>query len=198
MEMDIRNGQPVGAFAWSLGSGLPRMSTILSTDPDEVMLGHALAARVAEVTRLTAEAAVATGLVELSSPRLAKPIFDVLNLTSRAIARFLITGQGTTERERNFISRLGVIGACYGVSVATMTRPYLLWRDTSLRILSEEVNRLGIGEAVSEVARKIIKSCADTGILRTVRAYDYQIRVVSRTGGSHVTGNRVADMSIGR
>ncbi|HEV2028004.1 MAG TPA: hypothetical protein VGS16_05650 [Candidatus Dormibacteraeota bacterium] len=182
--MELRKGQPLGAFAlfaWSPGSRSPRLPTTLLVDPDEVILGRALAARVADATRMTAAAAIAKGLVELGSPRFAKPIQDVHYLTSRVIARFLITGEGTTEQERNFISRLGVIGACYGMSIATLTRSYLVWRDTNLRILSEEVNRLGIGQAVAEMARKIIKSSADTGILRTVRAYDYQIQLATRS-----------------
>lgn len=182
MVTEIQRGLPVGAFPWSPASRSPRVPAAFPTDPDEVKLGHALAARVTEATRSTAEAAVATGLVELNSPRFARPIHDVHTLTSRAIARFLITGEGTTERERNFISRLGVIGACYGMSVTTMTRSYMLWRDTNLRILNEEVTRLGIGQAVSSAVRKIIKSSADTGILRMVRAYDYQMRVVKRAG----------------
>ncbi|HVS48770.1 MAG TPA: hypothetical protein VHJ99_07710 [Candidatus Dormibacteraeota bacterium] len=182
MITETRRGVPGGAFPWSPGSRSPRVPTAFPSDPDEVTLGRALAARVSEATRITAEAAVATGLVELSSPRFARSIHDVHTLTSRAIARFLITGEGTTERERNFISRLGVIGACYGMSVATMTRSYLLWRDTNLRILNEEASRLGIGQAVSTVVRKIIQSSADTGILRMVRAYDDQMRIVRRAG----------------
>ena len=97
---------------------------------------------------MTAAAAVEKGLVDVGSPRFAKPIQDVHYLTSRVIARFLITGEGTTEKERNFIGRVGVMGAWYGLSIATLTRSYLLWRDTNLRILNEEVDRLGIGQAV--------------------------------------------------
>ena len=178
MALELRRGQPVAPFAlfaWSPGSRSPQLPTTPVVDPDEVILGRALAARVADATRMTAAAAIAKGLIELSLPRFAKPIQDVHYLTSRAIARFLITGEGTTEQERNFISRLGVIGAINGMSVATLTRSYLFWRDTNLRILSEEVNRLGIGQAVADMARKVIKSSADTGILRMVRAYEYQI-----------------------
>lgn len=184
MAMELRKGQAVGAFAlfaWSPGSRSARLPAIVPVDPDEVVLGRALAARVAEATHMTAAAAIAKGLVELSSPRFAKPIQEVHYMTSRVIARFLITGEGTTEQERNFIGRLGVIGACYGMSIATLTRSYLLWRDTNLRILSEEVYRLGIGQAVADMARKIIKSSADTGILRMVRAYDYQMHLTNQS-----------------
>lgn len=121
---------------------------------------------------MTAEAATAAGLFELTSRHLSKQIRDVHNLTTRAIARFLITGQGTTETERKFIGRLGFMAAQYGLSISSLTRSYSLWRDTNLRIVNEEVKRLRIAVSVSEQARSIIRSSARTGILRVALAYD--------------------------
>ena len=120
---------------------------------------------------MTAEAATAAGLFELTSRHLAKQIRDVHNLTTRAIARFLITGQGTTVTERNFIASLGVMAAQQGLSISSLTRSYILWRDTNLRVLNEEVKRLCTAVAVSEQARSIIRSSARTGILRVAIAY---------------------------
>jgi hypothetical protein len=150
----------------------PRAPASFCLDPDQVALGRALAARVIEVTRVTAEAMQAAGLAELATQRFAKPIHDVHALTTRAIARFLVTGQGTTETERNFVARLGFLGARNGLSLTTLTRSYLVWRDTNLRILNEEICRLRIASAVSDLARMIIRSSADTGVLRMTRAYD--------------------------
>jgi hypothetical protein len=171
-----RKAAPAGAVRWARGFRLARPPGF-AADPAQVRLGEALAARVIEASKLTASAAAATGLVELMSPRLARQIRDVNTLTSRAIARFLISGQGTTEAERNFISRVGMIAARYGVSIGTLSRSYVLWRDTNLRVLNEEVNRLAIGQAVSNIARKIIRSSAETGLERMARAYDYQLRL---------------------
>jgi hypothetical protein len=152
---------------------LPRTEAV-AADPAQVRLGEALAARVTEVTRLTVATAVDCGLIDLRSPRFAKQIRDVHTLTSRAIARFLITGQGTTEAERNFISRIGIFAARYGLSLTTLSRSYAVWRDANLRVMNEEVNRLGIGQAVECVARNIIWSSAETGLRRMARAYEYQ------------------------
>ncbi|MEA2657121.1 MAG: hypothetical protein QOI23_2486 [Chloroflexota bacterium] len=127
---------------------------------------------------MIAEAAAAAGLSELASRRFAKPIRHVHNLASRGVANFLITGQGSTEKERNFIGRLGVMAALHGLSVATLTRSYLLWRDINLLVLDEEVCRLGTAMAFSDEARSIIRSSADTGIVRMARAYDFQMHVV--------------------
>jgi signal transduction histidine kinase len=158
---------------------LPRATETFFADPDQkVVLGRALAGRVTDATRMIAEAAAEAGLSELASRRFAKPIRHVHNLITRGVANFLITGQGSTEKERNFIGRLGVMAALHGLSVATLTRSYLLWRDTNLRVLNEEVSRLGTAMAFSDEARTIIRSSADTGIVRMARAYDYQMHVV--------------------
>jgi signal transduction histidine kinase len=129
---------------------------------------------------MTADAAAAAGLSELASRRFAKPIRHIHNLASRSVARFLITGQTTSEKERNFIGRLGVMAALYGLPVATMTRSYLLWRDSNLTVLNEEVRRLGTAPPVAAEVRVIIRSAADTGIVRMARAYDYQMHLVGR------------------
>lgn len=173
MIIEARRGLPASPFAFRRTSLSP-WAPAFSADPDLGVLGNALSARVAEATRMTAAAQVSAGLLVFASQQFARPFHDVHYLTSRAIARFLITGQGTTERERNFIGRVGMMGARYGLSVATLTRSYFLWRDTNLRILNEEVDRLGIGQAVAHVARKIISSSAESGIKRMVRAYDLQ------------------------
>jgi hypothetical protein len=176
---EARRGLPPAAIVRGRGFGLP-LPPRTAADPAQVRLGQALAARVTEITRLTAGAAAATGLIELTSPRFARQIRDVNALTSRAIARFLISGQGTTETERNFISRVGIIAARYGLSLAVLARSYALWRDTNLRVLNEEVTRLRVGYAVSSVARKIITSSAHTGLQRMTRAYEYEIHVAGR------------------
>jgi len=174
VDTEIRRAMPVGAFAWGQMSRLPR-APVINADPAQVRLGQALAARVTEVTRLTVAAAVAAGVIELSSPGFARQIRDVHTLTSRAIARFLVTGQGTTEVERNFISRVGIFAARYGLSLSTLSRCYVVWRDANLRVVNEEVTRLAIGQAVAGVARSIIRSSADSGLRRMARAYEYQL-----------------------
>ena len=168
----MQRGPVVGVLAWSRTSVSPRAPASFCADPSQIALGHALAARVIEATRLTAEATLAAGLLELATSRFAKPIHDVHALTIRAIARFLVTGQGTTETERNFIGRLGFTAARYGVSLTMLTQSYVLWRDTNLRVLNEEITRLRVGVEVSDLARRMISSSADTGILRMARAYE--------------------------
>jgi hypothetical protein len=198
MIMEIRRGAPAGVFAWNLTARSPGAPATFSTNPDQVALGRALTSRVTAATRMTAEAVAAAGLLELASHRFAKLVHDVHNLTTRAIARFLVTGQGTNETERSFLGRLGVMGAAHGLSSATLSRSYFLWRDSNLKVLNEEATRLGTDLAVAEVARMIIRSSADTGILRIARAYDDQMQLVLainatpialHNGQAHVKGH---------
>jgi hypothetical protein len=135
-------------------------------------LGRALAARVIEATRMTDQAAAAEGLFNSGSQRLTKHIHDVHSLTTRAIARFMITGQGTTQIERNFIARLGEVASQCGLSLFTLTRHHILWRDTNLVVLNQEIRRLGTSFAVAHEARMIVSSMAKTGIERLALAYD--------------------------
>ena len=177
--MQIRRGIPAGALARVLISKSPGAPARFTAAPGQIALGRALASRVTVTTRLTADAAAAAGLIELASRRFARPMHDVHNLMTRAIARFLMTGQGTTEVERDFIGRLGVMAARYGLSLTTLTRSYFLWRETNLRVLNEEINRLGIAPAISDLARMIIRSSADTGIIRMAQAFDNQVEISS-------------------
>lgn len=183
MILNIQRGRSAAGFASSrISTSRRRAAAFLDATDHKVALGLALAARFAEATRMTAEAAAGAGLSELGSRHFAKPVRHVHNLSTRGIARYLITGQGNTEKERNFIGRLGVMAALYGLSVAALTRSYLLWRDTNLRVLTDEAVRLGTPSAVTDEARAVIRSSTDTGIVRMARAYDYQMHVKGRRG----------------
>src|SRR3979409_1064848 len=123
----------------SAKQGSPRVVHAAIDDADQkAQLGRALASRSIEATGMTAAAAADAGLSELASRRFAKPIRHIHNLATRSVARYLMTGQTSSEKERNFIGRLGVMAALYGMPVATMTRSYLLWRDSNLIVLDQE------------------------------------------------------------
>ena len=69
------------------------------------------------------------------------------------------------------------MAAVLGLSVATLNQSYLLWRDSNLRVLNEEVRRLGTSLAVYDKARRLYRSTAETGIKRMVQAYDDQMQL---------------------
>ena len=80
-------------------------------------LGQALASRVSDVTHLTEAMASKANLTELTSRRFTKPLRHIRNLSTRLYAEWLTNGSVMTAKQRDFISRLGVMAAVDGLSV---------------------------------------------------------------------------------
>jgi signal transduction histidine kinase len=139
-------------------------------------LGNALAARQGDVTRLTDQAVVAANLAELGSPRFVKPLRHIRNLSTRLYAQWLMGGAAITPKQRDFISRLGIMAAVDGLSVAEVTRSYLFYRDSCLSVLDEEASRLKTPGQVVDEARLVVRAANDSAIVRMTRAYDTQIQ----------------------
>src|SRR4029077_13291435 len=130
-------------------------SSITPKDPDveaRLMLGQALAARVGDVTHLTEAMAAQANLTELTSRRFTKPLRHIRNLSTRSYAAWLTNGSIMTAKQRDFISRLGVMAAVDGLSVGEMTRSYLFFRDATLRVLDQEIARLDTPGALAAEA----------------------------------------------
>src|SRR4029077_8654096 len=116
------------------------------------MLGLALAARVSDVTHLTEAMATEANLTELTSRRFPKPLRHIRNLSTRLYAEWLTDGSFMTAKQRDFISRLGVMAAVAGLSVGELTRSYLYFRDATLRVLDQEIARLDTPGALAAEA----------------------------------------------
>jgi len=157
----------------------PPPSRITSGDLDleaRFKLGQALAARVSDVTHLTEAMATKADLTELTSRRFTKPLRHIRNLSTRLYAEWLTNGSVMTAKQRDFISRLGVMAAVEGLSVGELTRSYLFFRDATLRVLNEEIARLGTSAAVATEARAVVRATNDSAIVRMARAYDARMQ----------------------
>ncbi|HVC77141.1 MAG TPA: histidine kinase dimerization/phospho-acceptor domain-containing protein [Candidatus Micrarchaeaceae archaeon] len=139
-------------------------------------LGQALATRVSDVTHLTEAMAAKANLTELTSRRFTKPLRHIRNLSTRLYAEWLTNGSVMTPKQRDFISRLGVMAAVDGLSVGELTRSYLLFRDATLRVLDQEIARLGTPTAVVTEARSVVRATNDSAIVRMARAYDARMQ----------------------
>ncbi len=139
-------------------------------------LGQALASRVSDVTHLTEAMAAKANLNELTSRRFTKPLRHVRNLSTRLYAEWLTNGSVMTPKQRDFISRLGVMAAVDGLSVGELTRSYLFFRDATLRVLDQEIVRLGTPAAVATEARSVVRATNDSAIVRMARAYDARMQ----------------------
>jgi signal transduction histidine kinase len=157
----------------------PSASGITSRDLDveaRFRLGQALASRVSDITHLTEAMAAKANLTELTSRRFTKPLRHIRNLSTRLYAEWLTNGSVMTAKQRDFISRLGVMAAVDGLSVGELTRSYLFFRDATLRVLGQEIARLGTPAAVATEARSVVRATNDSAIVRMARAYDARIQ----------------------
>src|SRR5580700_3918376 len=139
-------------------------------------LGQALATRVSDVTHLTEAMAAKANLTELTSRRFTKPLRHIRNLSTRLYAEWLTNGSVMTVKQRDFISRLGVMAAVDGLSVGELTRSYLYFRDATLRVLDQEIARLGTPAAIAAEARSVVRATNDSAIVRMARAYDARMQ----------------------
>ena len=135
-----------------------------------------MAARVGDVTRLTEAMAAKANLTELTSHRFTKPLRHIRNLSTRLYAEWLMNGSIMTAKQRDFISRLGLMAAVDGISVGELTRSYLFFRDATLRVLDQEVARLGTPASVVSEARSVVRSTSDSAVVRMARAYDTRMQ----------------------
>ena len=157
----------------------PDNSGLTSRDPEveaRFRLGQALAARVDDVTHLTEEMAAKANLTELTSRRFTKPLRHIRNLSTRLYAEWLTNGSVMSAKQRDFISRLGVMAAVDGLSVGELTRSYLYFRDATLGVLNQEIARLGTPPAVAAEARSVVRATNDSAIVRMARAYDARMQ----------------------
>ena len=139
-------------------------------------LGQALATRVSDVTHLTEAMAAKANLTELTSRRFTKPLRHIRNLSTRLYAEWLTNGSVMTAKQRDFISRLGVMAAVDGLSVGELTRSYLFFRDATLRVLDQEIARLSTPAAVVTEARSVVRATNDSAIVRMAQAYDARMQ----------------------
>ena len=147
-------------------SGVPR---------DRAALGRAFAARVRDCTHLIEELEAAAGIQDRSE-HLAARRRRTRTMGSRMVARWLITGLPSSLAEVTYVSELGQLAVGEGIPITDMTRSYMMWRDANLRVMSEEIARLGTPPEIAELALWTIRVSSDRSIVRMSRAFDVQTR----------------------
>src|ERR1700716_3644314 len=116
---------------------------------------------------------------DLRIPEVGTPDFRARRSASQLLgfqlfARWLRTGEISTREERTWIGELGEAGARHGVSIASMTRGYLVFRDATLELINEEAARLGTPLDVLESIRQMNYLSCDSSILWMNRNFDHQ------------------------
>jgi PAS domain S-box-containing protein len=115
----------------------------------------------------------------LGIPEVGTPDFRARRSASQRLgfelfARWLRTGVISTREERTWIGELGELGARHGVSIASMTRGYLVFRDVTLELINEEAARLETPPDILDRVRQMNSFSCDSSILWMTRNFDHQ------------------------
>ena len=137
-------------------------------------LGEALLARSGDVTRMYDERRAALGTVELGGPELHQSRQAAQLMGLKFFARWLRTGEVTTRDERSQLGELGEQGARGGISIAAMTRGYLIFRDVTLDLINEEADRLETPREIVDRVRQMNSFSCDSSVLWMTRTFDRQ------------------------
>jgi diguanylate cyclase (GGDEF)-like protein len=95
------------------------------------------------------------------------------------VARWLVCGERPSEDELVYLSERGRQVAEEGLSIVNMARGYLVWRDVTLEMLSEEAQRLDIDPDIVASAHAVVRATCDGNLVRMARAFDEHLHDVS-------------------
>src|SRR5438270_452725 len=109
---------------------------------DSRELGEALMARADDCWRLCEEQLDRAGIAEVGTAEFRAHRRACQKLGIELMARWLLTGEVSTDEERVYLGRLGEMAARTGVSINFMARGYLMFRDTVANLIDEEAERL--------------------------------------------------------
>ncbi|HEY8761187.1 MAG TPA: ATP-binding protein [Candidatus Dormibacteraeota bacterium] len=137
-------------------------------------LGEGLLARSDDCWKMCELRLEALGIEEVGTPefRVRRRAAQLLGV--QLFGRWLLTGETSTLEERTWLGELGRQGAQTDVSIAHMTRGYLIFRDVVAELLDDEAKRLGTSaEVLGRVHRMNALSC-DSSVLWMTRYFDQQ------------------------
>ncbi len=137
-------------------------------------LGDALLARDADCVRMCEQRRDALSIAELGRPDFGARRRASQLLALQLFARWLRTGEVINREERRWLGELGELGARFGVSISSMTRGYLIFRDVSLELINEEAARLETPLDILDRVRQMISLSCDSSVLWMTRTFDHQ------------------------
>jgi diguanylate cyclase (GGDEF)-like protein len=95
-------------------------------------------------------------------------------IATRAIGRWLATGEGATDHEQHTLAAPGALAD--RVTLEELVKAYLAWRDATLDVLAEEAARLRSDPAVVDEVRGVVERSCDVSLVRMVRQFDGERR----------------------
>jgi diguanylate cyclase (GGDEF)-like protein len=145
--------EPIGdTDAW--GAGL---------SDERVALGTALEARADEVGEL---------VDRKYAHDLQGEAFATARLATRLIGRWLATNEPASAEDQALLARQGKQAILEDALLASVAKAYFDWRDTTIAVLAEEAERLGVSEAVLTMACTVVRLSNDGSLVRIIREFD--------------------------
>ncbi|MGH3744416.1 MAG: diguanylate cyclase domain-containing protein [Mycobacteriales bacterium] len=144
-----------------------------SLGPGRLALGEALVARAREVAE-----AVATALHANRPPVSAleiavqKQVVRDCTWSTHQLGWWLSTGRVSLAAERRELAERGRTLVDGAMSMADMTKSYLIWRDVVLGVLHEEAARQSVDADALAIAEIAVRRSCDSGLVGMVKEYD--------------------------
>jgi diguanylate cyclase len=130
---------------------------------ERVALGRALEARADEVGEL----------VDRKYARdLKGEAFATARLATRLIGRWLATNEPASAEDQALLAGQGKQAILEDAVLASVAKAYFDWRDTTIVVLTEEAERLGVSEELLSMARNVVRLSNDGSLVRIIREFD--------------------------
>ncbi|HWE68910.1 MAG TPA: GGDEF domain-containing protein [Acidimicrobiales bacterium] len=136
-------------------------------------LGRALARRSGTVASAIADRWAETGGFDRAQPEeLRSELERFTVLATTAVANYLITGEAPTQGESEELSQTGRAPVDNHLSLAGLTRLYLLWRDAAEGAVREEADRLECSTSIIDEAVNVVRAGADGSLVGMSKQFD--------------------------
>jgi diguanylate cyclase (GGDEF)-like protein len=153
--------EPSPSPEWEPAGGSDTRGEGLSDE--RVALGRALEARADEVGQL----------VDRKYARdLKGEAFATARLATGLIGRWLATNEPASAEDQALLAGQGKQAILEDAVLASVAKAYFDWRDTTIVVLTEEAERLGVSEELLSMACDVVRLSNDGSLVRIIREFD--------------------------
>ena len=130
---------------------------------ERIELGRALSARAHEVGTMVDRQFAAD---------LRGNAYVTARLGTELIGRWLATDEAASEADEATLAQQGEQAILEDAVLATVAKAYFAWRDTTIAVLKEEGDRLGVSEPLLVMATNVVRFSCDGSLVRLIRQFD--------------------------
>jgi diguanylate cyclase (GGDEF)-like protein len=108
----------------------------------------------------------------VDSEEVSRDIARATTAATLAVAEFLATGRPPSDDESRVWLDTSKAPLHDTITLSDLTKLYLYWRDATLDVARDAIERLGIGREVAELGIATIRAGSDGSIVRMTKAFD--------------------------